>query len=430
MREMLAVTAALVGEGLGEEVALITDGRFSGATHGLMAGHVAPGIRPRRPDRGHPRRRRDHARRPGPPARRRSVRRGDRGPHQGLPAARASPPGRGAVQVRAARLERRPRRRDTLSRPSSPPPAAERRARIAAMTESDDPSDTDAGATVELAVADLAVTDLVERPPEARADLRDQLPGIEPDRQVTRLGPLGAGRGAGRPNRVRAFSTTTGSGSRSRGSRTSRPKAAHCWRQTTRARCPPTRDDRQGGTGGASAAAAGAPGDRARSSDASPASGCCHQARRRRGSSRQPPPAAVRRASSWCWCSPRGAEGARKPLKERYRLRKFDAIGFVRRAPGAPTRRSCRSRSSAPRRRCHVLAAIATAAAADPDPADGDRLPLPAKLRIRFLEPVGADARSRRRGRTGADAGADDIRALVQENLLEMVAARRSVWLG
>ncbi|MGZ4176909.1 MAG: dihydroxy-acid dehydratase [Solirubrobacteraceae bacterium] len=42
MREMLAVTAALVGEGLGEEVALITDGRFSGATKGLMAGHVAP----------------------------------------------------------------------------------------------------------------------------------------------------------------------------------------------------------------------------------------------------------------------------------------------------------------------------------------------------------------------------------------------------
>jgi dihydroxy-acid dehydratase len=42
MREMLAVTAALVGEGLGEEVTLLTDGRFSGATHGLMAGHVAP----------------------------------------------------------------------------------------------------------------------------------------------------------------------------------------------------------------------------------------------------------------------------------------------------------------------------------------------------------------------------------------------------
>jgi dihydroxy-acid dehydratase len=42
MREMLAVTAALVGQGLGEDVALMTDGRFSGATHGLMAGHVAP----------------------------------------------------------------------------------------------------------------------------------------------------------------------------------------------------------------------------------------------------------------------------------------------------------------------------------------------------------------------------------------------------
>jgi dihydroxy-acid dehydratase len=42
MREMLHVTAALVGEGLGDSVALVTDGRFSGATHGLMVGHVAP----------------------------------------------------------------------------------------------------------------------------------------------------------------------------------------------------------------------------------------------------------------------------------------------------------------------------------------------------------------------------------------------------
>jgi dihydroxy-acid dehydratase len=39
---MLHVTASLVGEGLGDEVALITDGRFSGATHGLMVGHIAP----------------------------------------------------------------------------------------------------------------------------------------------------------------------------------------------------------------------------------------------------------------------------------------------------------------------------------------------------------------------------------------------------
>jgi dihydroxy-acid dehydratase len=42
MREMLAVTAALVGEGLKEDVALLTDGRFSGATHGLMVGHISP----------------------------------------------------------------------------------------------------------------------------------------------------------------------------------------------------------------------------------------------------------------------------------------------------------------------------------------------------------------------------------------------------
>jgi dihydroxy-acid dehydratase len=42
MREMLAVTAALVGQGLGEEVGLLTDGRFSGGTHGLVVGHISP----------------------------------------------------------------------------------------------------------------------------------------------------------------------------------------------------------------------------------------------------------------------------------------------------------------------------------------------------------------------------------------------------
>ena len=42
MREMLLVTAAIMGAGLGETVSLLTDGRFSGATRGLMAGHVAP----------------------------------------------------------------------------------------------------------------------------------------------------------------------------------------------------------------------------------------------------------------------------------------------------------------------------------------------------------------------------------------------------
>jgi dihydroxy-acid dehydratase len=42
MREMLAVTGAIQGQGLGESVALLTDGRFSGGTHGLMIGHVSP----------------------------------------------------------------------------------------------------------------------------------------------------------------------------------------------------------------------------------------------------------------------------------------------------------------------------------------------------------------------------------------------------
>jgi dihydroxy-acid dehydratase len=42
MREMLGVTGAIMGQGLGDSVALVTDGRFSGATRGLMVGHVAP----------------------------------------------------------------------------------------------------------------------------------------------------------------------------------------------------------------------------------------------------------------------------------------------------------------------------------------------------------------------------------------------------
>ena len=42
MREMLHVTGAIVGAGLGDKVALMTDGRFSGATHGFMIGHIAP----------------------------------------------------------------------------------------------------------------------------------------------------------------------------------------------------------------------------------------------------------------------------------------------------------------------------------------------------------------------------------------------------
>ena len=57
MREMLGVTAAIVGAGLGDSVALVTDGRFSGATRGLMAGHVAPEAARGGPDRGGARRR-------------------------------------------------------------------------------------------------------------------------------------------------------------------------------------------------------------------------------------------------------------------------------------------------------------------------------------------------------------------------------------
>ena len=89
MREMLAVTAALVGEGLGEDVALLTDGRFSGATHGFMAGHVAPEA----PRGGPIAAVRDgdtrHVRRRRPPPRRRADRRGDRRARRRLRAAAA-----------------------------------------------------------------------------------------------------------------------------------------------------------------------------------------------------------------------------------------------------------------------------------------------------------------------------------------------------
>ena len=88
MREMLAVTAALVGEGLGDDVALLTDGRFSGATHGFMVGHIAPEAVHGGPIARRPRRRHDHDRR----RRRAGIdvdldRRGDRQPPRGLRAA-------------------------------------------------------------------------------------------------------------------------------------------------------------------------------------------------------------------------------------------------------------------------------------------------------------------------------------------------------
>ena len=72
MREMLGVTSAIVGEGMGETVALLTDGRFSGATRGLMAGHVAPEAFVGGPIAADPRRGHDQLRHPEPPARGRS----------------------------------------------------------------------------------------------------------------------------------------------------------------------------------------------------------------------------------------------------------------------------------------------------------------------------------------------------------------------
>ena len=57
MREMLGVTALVYGQGMGEKVALLTDGRFSGATRGMMIGYVGPEAAARRPDRAGARRR-------------------------------------------------------------------------------------------------------------------------------------------------------------------------------------------------------------------------------------------------------------------------------------------------------------------------------------------------------------------------------------
>ena len=76
MPEMLAVTAAIVGAGLGESVVMLTDGRFSGATRGLMAGHVAPEAVAGGPIGGAARRRHHRVRHPEPAARRRVERRG------------------------------------------------------------------------------------------------------------------------------------------------------------------------------------------------------------------------------------------------------------------------------------------------------------------------------------------------------------------
>ena len=116
MREMLAITGAIKGAGLGKDVLLLTDGRFSGGTTGLCVGHVAPGGGRRRAGRAGRRRRPDPARRrdqaPRPAGRRRRAR---PAPHD-LAAAAAGLPRRRAGEVHQARSARpRQRRRLRLS---------------------------------------------------------------------------------------------------------------------------------------------------------------------------------------------------------------------------------------------------------------------------------------------------------------------------
>jgi 1-acyl-sn-glycerol-3-phosphate acyltransferase len=121
---------------------------------------------------------------------------------------------------------------------------------------------------------------------------------------------------------------------------------------------------------------------------------------------------------------PEGAPGRAKPLKERYRLRPFDGGRLVRAALRAQA--------------AIVPVAIIGAEEALPVVARTRHLPLaaplplPAKFRIRFLEPVAtADLPPRAWERENiALSITEDIRALIQENLLELVAERRSVWLG
>jgi len=130
---------------------------------------------------------------------------------------------------------------------------------------------------------------------------------------------------------------------------------------------------------------------------------------------------------------PEGPAAARKPLRERYRLRPFDHGAFVDSAAsaGAPI----------------VPVALIGAEEALPVFARLNRLhqltrlpqlplapvfPLPAKFKIRFLEQVATDGLGgdTPRDRRIASELAGDIRALIQENLFEMVGERRSVWLG
>jgi len=126
---------------------------------------------------------------------------------------------------------------------------------------------------------------------------------------------------------------------------------------------------------------------------------------------------------------PEGTAGSGKPVKERYRLRRFASRGLIEaaleaRAPLVPVA-VLGAEEAAPlitRMKVPALPRIPL----------GLPVPLPAKLKIRFLEPIDTAQLASGTGRDHGLSGRilEDVRALIQENLLELVAERRSPWLG
>jgi 1-acyl-sn-glycerol-3-phosphate acyltransferase len=128
---------------------------------------------------------------------------------------------------------------------------------------------------------------------------------------------------------------------------------------------------------------------------------------------------------------PEGAAGARKVLRERYRLRDFGRGGLVAaaisaRAPIVPVAVLGAEEATPLFARINLLGRVTRLPCLPLTTA----IPLPAKFTIRFLEPVAPDELAAARTERAVRALAQDIRALLQENLLEMAAQRRSVWLG
>jgi 1-acyl-sn-glycerol-3-phosphate acyltransferase len=127
---------------------------------------------------------------------------------------------------------------------------------------------------------------------------------------------------------------------------------------------------------------------------------------------------------------PEGQRGVRKPLRWRYRLRRFDAIDFVEvamraRVPIIPVA-VLGAEEAMP-----VFGSVG-APRVGPQVPIGTGLPLPAKIRLRFLLPVRTDEHGDApwRDRALVQELGEGVRTLIQENVFEMVAQRRSVWLG